>query len=83
MLDSLFILCYNSIEVEEILKDFEKRLSKQNCMSIRANEYYFIRKSRTFKNSYMVLDSKGYLIDCLQEKIVRQVFLGIDSEEWE
>lgn len=74
MLDSLFILCYNSIEVEEILKDFEKRLSKQNFMLIKVNEYYFIRKSRTFKNSYMVLDSKGYLIDCLQEKIVRQVF---------
>lgn len=83
MLDSLFILCYNSIEVEEILKDFEKHLSKQNFMLIKVNEYYFIRKSRTFKNSYMVLDSKGYLIDCLQEKIVRQVFLGIDSEEWE
>lgn len=83
MLDSLFILCYNSIEVEEILKDFEKRLSKQNFMLIKVNEYYFIRKSRTFKNSYMVLDSKGYLIDCLQEKIVWQVFLGIDSEEWE
>ena len=65
------------------MKDFEKRLSKQNFMLIKANEYYFIRKSRTFKNSYMVLDSKGYLIDCLQEKIVRQVFLGIDSEEWE
>lgn len=83
MLDSLFILCYNSIEVEEILKGFEKRLSKQNFMLIKVNEYYFIRKSRAFNNSYMVLDSKGYLIDCLQEKIVRQVFLGIDSEEWE
>ena len=83
MLDSLFILCYNSIEVEEILKGFEKRLSKQNFMLIKVNEYYFIRKSRAFKNSYMVLDSKGYLIDWLQEKIVWQVFLGIDSEEWE
>lgn len=83
MLDSLFILCYNSIEVEEILKDFEKRLSKQNFMLIKVNEYYFIRKSRAFNNSYMVLDSKGYLIDWLQEKIVWQVFLGIDLEEWE
>jgi hypothetical protein len=63
MLDSLFILCYNSIEVEEILKGFEKRLSKQNFMLIKVNEYYFIRKSRAFNNSYMVLDSKGYLID--------------------
>lgn len=60
------------------MKDFEKRLSKQNFMLIKANEYYFIRKSRAFKNSYMVLDSKGYLIDWLQEKIVWQVFLGID-----
>jgi hypothetical protein len=83
MLDSLFILCYNSIEVEEILKGFEKRLSKQNFMLIKVNEYYFIRKSRAFNNSYMVLDSKGYLIDWLQEKIVWQVFLGIDLEEWE
>ena len=65
------------------MKDFEKRLSKQNFMLIKVNEYYFIRKSRAFNNSYMVLDSKGYLIDWLQEKIVRQVFLGIDSEEWE
>lgn len=56
------------------MKDFEKRLSKQNFMLIKANEYYFIRKSRAFKNSYMVLDSKGYLIDWLQEKIVWQVF---------
>ena len=83
MLDSLFILCYNSIEVKEILEDFEKRLSKQNFMLIKVNEYYFIRKSRAFNNSYMVLDSKGYLIDWLQEKIVWQVFLGIDLEEWE
>ena len=83
MLDSLFILCYNSIEAEEILKGFEKRLSKQNFMLIKVNEYYFIRKSRAFNNSYMVLDSKGYLIDWLQEKIVWQVFLGIDLEEWE
>lgn len=83
MLDSLFILCYNSIEVEEILKGFEKRLSKQNFMLIKVNEYYFIKKSRAFNNSYMVLDSKGYLIDWLQEKIVWQVFLGIDLEEWE
>ena len=29
----------------------------------------------------MVLDSKGYLIDWLQEKIVWQVFLGIDLGE--
>ena len=83
MLDSLFILCYNSIEVKEILKGFEKRLSKQNFMLIKVNEYYFIRKSRAFNNSYMVLDSKGYLIDWLQEKIVWQVFLGIDLGEWE
>ena len=83
MLDSLFILCYNSIEVKEILEDFEKRLSKQNFMLIKVNEYYFIRKSRAFNNSYMVLDSKGYLIDWLQEKIVWQVFLGIDLGEWE
>lgn len=65
------------------MKGFEKRLSKQNFMLIKVNEYYFIRKSRAFNNSYMVLDSKGYLIDWLQEKIVRQVFLGIDLEEWE
>ena len=83
MLDSLFILCYNSIEVEEILKDFEKRLSKQNFMLIKVNEYYFIRKSRAFNNSYMVLDSKGYVIDWLEEKIVWRVFSGIDLEEWE
>ena len=83
MLDSLFILCYNSIEVEEILKGFEKRLSKQNFMLIKVNEYYFIRKSRAFNNSYMVLDSKGYVIDWLEEKIVWRVFSGIDLEEWE
>ena len=83
MLDSLFILCYNSIEVKEILKDFEKRLSKQNFMLIKANEYYFIRKSNAFNNSYMVLDSKGQVIDWLEEKIVWRVFSGIDLEEWE
>ena len=65
------------------MKGFEKRLSKQNFMLIKVNEYYFIRKSRAFNKSYMVLDSKGYLIDWLQEKIVWQVFLGIDLEEWE
>lgn len=65
------------------MKGFEKRLSKQNFMLIKVNEYYFIRKSRAFNNSYMVLDSKGYLIDWLQEKIVWQVFLGIDLGEWE
>ena len=79
MLDSLFILCYNSIEVEEILKGFEKSLRKQNFMLIKVNEYYFIIKSSAFNNSYMVLDSKGYVIDWLQEKIVWQVF---QAERW-
>ncbi len=65
------------------MKDFEKRLSKQNFMLIKANEYYFIRKSSAFNNSYMVLDSKGYVIDWLEEKIVWRVFSGIDLEEWE
>jgi hypothetical protein len=82
MLDSLFILWYNSIEVEEMVSSYEKRLSKQNCMSIRANEYYFIRKSSVFKEC-MVLDLEENLIGWYSLKFVRKVFFDIDVEEWE
>ena len=82
MLDSLFILCYNSIEVEEMVSSYEKRLSKQNCMSIGANECYFIRKSSVFKEC-MVLDLEENLIGWYSLKFVRKVFFDIDVEEWE
>jgi hypothetical protein len=82
MLDSLFILWYNSIEVEEMVSSYGKRLSKQSCMSIRANEYYFIRKSSVFKEC-MVLDLEENLIGWYSLKFVRKVFFDIDVEEWE
>ena len=61
---------------------YEKRLSKQSCMSIRANEYYFIRKSSVFKEC-MVLDLEENLIGWYSLKFVRKVFFDIDVEEWE
>ncbi len=65
-----------------MVSSYEKRLSKQNCMSIRANEYYFIRKSSVFKEC-MVLDLEENLIGWYSLKFVRKVFFDIDVEEWE
>lgn len=65
-----------------MVSSYEKRLSKQNCMSIRANEYYFIRKSSVFKEC-MVLDLEENLIGWYSPKFVRKVFFDIDVEEWE
>lgn len=65
-----------------MVSSYEKRLSKQNCMSIRANEYYFIRKSSVFKEC-MVLDLEENLIGWYSLKFVRKVFFDIDLGEWE
>ena len=65
-----------------MVSSYEKRLSKQSCMSIRANEYYFIRKSSVFKEC-MVLDLEENLIGWYSLKFVRKVFFDIDVEEWE
>ena len=65
-----------------MVSSYEKRLSKQNCMSIRVNEYYFIRKSSVFKEC-MVLDLEENLIGWYSLKFVRKVFFDIDVEERE